>query len=382
MSDRRDYLIVGGGLAGGLIALAVRHLQPRATVTVVERGDRPGGNHTWAFHSHDLPPAADGFVRPLVAADWPGYRVQFPGYRRDVPSRYAAISAGRFAAAVENCGCDLRTRAEAVVVAADRVELADATTLHGRCVIDARGPAAEPPASAGFQKFVGLEVETDRPWPHATPTVMDAVVSQDDGFRFVYALPFTPTRLLVEDTYFSDCPHLDRAKLRSRVGDYLRAAGVRNWRVLREESGVLPMPWAGGRVAVNPTGPLAAGYAGGWFHPATGYSFPLAVRLAVAVASVPPGQAHAAAAGVARRAAPRQRFARFLNRLLFTAVTPAERWQVFRRLYRSLPDSLLARFYALEFGPVDAGRLLVGWPPPLSPSRLFPRPEVRPCPSP
>lgn len=125
--------------------------------------------------------------------------------------------------------------------------------------------------------------------------------------------------------------------------------------------------------------PLVVGYAGGWYHPATGYSFPLAVRLAMAIANSHPEDAHLAAAAMARRVAPRQQFARFLNRLLFTLVTPDKRWQVFRRLYRTLPDSLMARFYALEFGWLDAFRLVVGWPPPLSPSRLFFRPEVKLC---
>lgn len=378
-----DYLIVGGGLSGGLIALALRHFRPDATVAILERGDRPAGNHTWAFHAQDVPPEARDIVRPLLAAEWPAYQVRFPGYERVVPQAYAAVTAERFATALERSGCELLTGVDAVQLTAGRVQLADGRLLEGRCVIDARGPASDAPAGCGFQKFVGLEVETERPWPHPLPTIMDATVPQDDGYRFVYVLPFGTHRVLVEDTYFSDTPQLDRDnKLRSRIGDYLQTAEVGSWRVVREESGVLPMPWAGGRVRVRSGEPLVAGYAGGWFHPATGYSFPQAVRLAMAVASVPPQQAHSAAAGLARRLAPRQRFGRFLNRLLFTLVTPNQRWQVFRRLYRSLPDAVLARFYACEFGIVDAGRLLVGWPPPLSPSRLVFRPEVRPCPLP
>ncbi len=379
MYERRDYLIVGGGLTGGLIALAVRHWRPTATVTVVERAARPAGNHTWAFHAMDVPSAADDFIRPLVVASWDGYRVRFPGYEREVCQRYSSITADRFAAAVEQSGCELLTGAEVVRLTADRIELADGRELAGRCVIDARGPAANLPLGCGFQKFVGLEVEVDRPWPHPLPTVMDAAVPQDDGYRFMYTLPFTPTRVLVEDTYFSDAPHLDRNKLRTRVGDYLRAHGISSWRVVREESGVLPMPWSGGGAAVDRSGPLVVGYAGGWFHPATGYSIPLAVRLALAVASVPPEQAHVAAAKLARQVARRQRFGRFLNWLLFTLVTPDQRWRVFRRLYRSLPDEVMCRFYACRFNAIDAGRLLVGWPPPLSLSRLIHRPEVRPC---
>jgi lycopene beta-cyclase len=262
----------------------------------------------------------------------------------------------------------------------NQVELADGTVINGRCVIDARGPSAYQAPASGFQKFVGLEVTTDQCWPDPLPTVMDADVPQHDGYRFMYALPFSPKRVLVEDTYFSDTSHLDRPQLRGRVEEYLRSHGIKSWQVIREESGVLPMPWAAHRVMTDPTGTLVVGYAGGWFHPATGYSFPLAVRLALAISAVPPEQAGNAAAALARKLAPRQRFCRFLNRLLFTLVTPAQRWQVFRRLYRSLPDEVMNRFYACEFGRVDAGRLLLGWPPPLSPSRLIYRPEVRPCP--
>jgi len=378
VSNCRDYLIVGGGLAGGLLALAIRHLQPRYRVTIVEQAERLAGNHTWAFHALDVPTAADPFVRPLVVTEWTGYKVRFPGYERDVPSSYAAVTAERFDAVLKSSGCEILMNAEARRVTADHVELADGTTLDGRCVIDCRGPATELPPSSGFQKFVGLEVDMDQPWPHSWPTVMDAAVPQDDGYRFVYVLPFSPTRVLVEETYFSNSPVLDRDKLLSRINDYLAAHGVGAWRVVREESGVLPMPWAGRQTPSVTAGPLVAGYAGGWFHPATGYSFPLAVRLALAVASVPPEQAQYAAAKLQRSVAPRQGFGRFLNRLLFTLVQPAQRWQVFRRLYRTLPDRLLSRFYASDFGFVDAGRMLVGWPPPLSLSRLIHRPKVLP----
>ena len=93
---------------------------------------------------------------------------------------------------------------------------------------------------------------------------------------------------------------------------------------------------------------------------------------------MPPGRATEAAAALAARLRRRLGFARFLNRLLFRAVTPGGRWRVFRRLYRDLPDAVLGRFYALEFTAADAARVLVGRPPPLDLARLFPRPEVSP----
>jgi len=376
----RDYIIVGGGLQGGLIALALRNLQPHSDVTVIERGPRPGGNHTWSFHACDLPPEAEVFVRPLISAEWSGYVVRFPNYTRRVTTNYASIRSERLADAVEACGCELRTETEAEVLDSRRVRLDDGTELYARCVIDARGPAAaEQLSETGYQKFLGLEIETERPWPEPLPTVMDATVPQDDGYRFLYTLPFTPHRVLVEDTYFADGFELDKVKLRQRVSEHIESRNVGRWEVMREEAGILPMPWAGAPVTVPTKGPLVAGYAGGWFHPATGYSFPLAVRLALAVANVPPEAAPAELAKLAQRFAPRQRFARFLNRLLFTMVVPDQRWQVFRRLYRSLPDSLMGRFYSLQFGALDAARIVAGWPPPLNLSRLIRRPEAKPC---
>lgn len=376
-----DYVLVGGGLQSGLVVLAVRHFRPYARVAVVERTDRLGGNHTWSFHAADLPPAAAPVVAPLTPASWPGYRVRFPGHHRTVRTAYHSFRSDRFdavlRAALAAPGCALLLGAEATEVTAARVRLADGRALLGRCVIDSRGSAVAPGGGCGYQKFLGLEVETDRPWSDRLPTVMDATVWQDDGYRFVYVLPFAPTRVLVEDTYFSDSPAADTGRMRARIGEYIAARGVREWRVVREEEGVLPMPWTAGP---NPPSPvIRGGYAGGWFHPATGYSFPAAVRLAVAVARVRPEEAGRAAAELAARLRPRQAFARLLNRLLFRAVRPDARWQVFRRLYRALPDATLARFYALEFTPFDAARVLVGRPPALDLARVFGRTEGFKC---
>ena len=52
---RADIAILGGGLAGGLVALALARHRPEISVMVVERGAVLGGNHVWSFFSSDLP---------------------------------------------------------------------------------------------------------------------------------------------------------------------------------------------------------------------------------------------------------------------------------------------------------------------------------------
>jgi lycopene beta-cyclase len=190
---------------------------------------------------------------------------------------------------------------------------------------------------------------------------MDATVEQTDGFRFFYVLPFARRRLLVEETFFSRSPDLDLAHTRQTVTEYATGFGAVA-EVMGEEQGVLPMPW-GAMPAAPLASPLAAGYAGGWFHPATGYSFPVALRLALHVAQYAPARVLGPELAALQRDHRNQaRFARQLNRLLFTAFAPAAMRNVFERFYR-LPEDLIHRFYALSLSRRDRARILIGRPP-------------------
>jgi lycopene beta-cyclase len=121
------------------------------------------------------------------------------------------------------------------------------------------------------------------------------------------------------------------------------------------------MPYA---AAARREGPSpAGGYAGDWYHAATGYSMPLAVRFAELVARACPDRVAAEVASAAAEDRLRRGFARFLNRLLFCLVRPEHRWKIFRRFYRVLPEERIARFYAHRFTFTDAARIMIGWPP-------------------
>ena len=368
MAAEFDYILVGGGLQSALLVLALRAGRPAARLALVERDTRLGGNHTWCFHAGDLAPSTRAWVNTLVCRRWPGYNVNFPGLERRIDREYAMITSSRLHEVV--CDAFAHAPASRLVlgsevrhVGARDVELADGSRLAGTVVIDARGSA---PASAsnpqGYQKFLGLEIELTHPHAFEQPMLMDATVEQIDGFRFIYTLPLAPRRLLVEDTTFSNSPDLDRVLLRRRIHDYVRGRGLDVARVEREEEGILPMPWSA-RHELPCRGPLLAGMRGGFFHPGTGYSFPIAARLADLVSNLTPESLFGAELQDFARAHWRQAsFCHLLNRMLFGWFAPQERWHVMRRFYR-LPVDTIERYYALQLRTRDRARLMCGRPP-------------------
>jgi len=369
MNDPFDLVLVGGGLQNGLIALQALHAQPECRIVMLEAASEIGGNHTWCVHARDVPRAARAWFEPLVVRRWDDYEVAFPGFERRLRSGYAVVSSERFACIVKEAlarrpQCRLITGVRATRMTAQTAELEDGRQLRGRLVVDARGP--EPDAfvgQCGYQKFLGLELRTRMPHALARPILMDARCPQTDGFRFFYVLPLAEDRLLVEETRFSLTPELSRVTARAAVHDYAARFGPVA-EVVREEVGVLPMPWSLPRGADAATGPLRAGYRGGFFHPATGYSLPAATRAALAIGQ---GLREEPLLGESwQRFVDEHRaqsgYALALNRLLFTGFAETDMWGVLSRFY-GLSEPLIERFYAQSSSLADRARILVGRPP-------------------
>jgi lycopene beta-cyclase len=364
MSDA-DVLLVGGGLANGLCALALRARHPGLRLAMIEGGSALGGNHTWSYHGTDLDDESSALVAPLVERRWDQVAVAFPDHERRLPISYHAFTSSSLdravRAALEPPGSRLLLGSRAVRVTAGAVTLEDGRTLTAPLVLDARGPAPATAHTEGtaWQKFLGLELALESGIDEE-PLVMDARVPQEDGYHFVYVLPLGPRRVLVEATWYADGPALDRPAIRAALAAYVARRGWKVARTLREEEGCLPLP-LDARVAPSLGSPLRLGYQGGWLHPTTGYSLPLAARVATAIAGAPA----AAVKTLAALQAQVQRQSTFcirLNRLLFRAIPPAERWRVLSRFYR-LPRETIERFYALETTSADRARLLCGRPP-------------------
>jgi lycopene beta-cyclase len=362
-------IIAGGGLAGCLAALAIAERRPDVPLLLLEAEERFGGNHVWSFFDGDVARDDLWLVEPLIRSRWPDHEVRFPRRSRTLGFGYNSIRSERLdqVVRVRLRPDQYRLGARIASLGPEEVHLDDGEVITAGGVVDARGAANLDGLDLAWQKFVGRTYRFEEPHGSTRPVIMDAFVDQEDGYRFVYALPFSATELLIEDTYYSESPKLDVPLLRQRIEKYHLEA----WEpaeLIAEETGVLPVALGGDIAQLWSTrdAPVARlGLRGGFFHPTTGYSLPDAVRNATLLAAQPDLSTpalHWLYRGRAVSLWKEREFYRMLNRMLFRAAAPADRYRVLEHFYR-LPNEVIARFYAGQSTALDKLRILSGKPP-------------------
>ena len=373
-----DIAILGGGLAGGLVALALARWCRHVSVLLVDEAEHLGGNHVWPFLGSDVSRAGRALLSPLVVAGWRGYAVHFDAYSRDLPGAVYAASSGRLDAALRHTlpAESILTGARALACSANAVTLVDGTRIEARAVIDARGLRNTAALTGGWQRYLARHVRMERPHGLLRPILVDARVKQIDGPRFVSCLPLGDDEMLIED---SDYGHghghghgtmVPEATLAARIDDYARAQGWRVREVLGDQHGARPII-AGGDFAAfwraNGGETARAGMRAGLFHPLTGEALTEAARFALAVVRRVPanvadldGQALAQFGRTwAQRHWQRGAYARRQAAMVQAAPGPDGGAHVLEALYR-LDHAAIARMHAGRPSATDLARLCLG----------------------
>ena len=122
-----------------------------------------------------------------------------------------------------------------------------------------------------LQHFKGWVIETDQPsFDPGKAIMMDFRVSQQHGTTFCYLLPFTDRKALVDYTLFTPSL-LSPGEYDEGLKDYLqRILGLKNYQIIEEEFGVIPMTNERLRFRGNA---WQIGTAGGQTKASSGYTF-------------------------------------------------------------------------------------------------------------
>ena len=284
MTKHYDFIFAGGGAAGLSLAYQLsRSALAAKSMLIVDPAVKNRNDHTWCFWTTTPTP-----VEPVVYRTWE--RLGFFGEDFEAtfdlaPYRYQMVRGIDFYRFMrENLGglpnVDfLLGSVERIVDGPQQAEiLVNEQTFSGDWVFDSRYRSADyRPLTPRYhylaQHFLGWEIETPDPaFDPQTPWLFDFRTPQRGAMRFMYVLPFSERRALVEYTLFSAdlLPQAEyEVALRAYIADVL---GVRQYRILEEERDLIPMtdqpfPRRAGQRVMN------TGTRGGRVKASSGYAF-------------------------------------------------------------------------------------------------------------
>lgn len=254
----------------------------RYEITLIDKDLKQGNDRTWCFWEK-----GKGFFEEVVYCRWKHlnfYSREFHSTLSIDPYEYKMIRSAdlyRYCLDRINNHPNIRFIQGEIIetnVAGPEisVRLADGSELRFENAIGFNSvPQVSEPRPGDIrllQHFKGWVIETDYPvFDPQKATLMDFRISQDAGTSFVYVLPVSEKRALVEFTVFSE--HLlsedDYARaLREYCSSYLKLSG---YKIAEEEFGVIPMDNL--RYPAVRDGFIQIGTAGGQTKASSGYTF-------------------------------------------------------------------------------------------------------------
>lgn len=280
--DHFDYIIAGAGCAG--LSLLVRLLETGQCSTkkilLVDKGPKTANDRTWCFWEKQ-----PGIFEPIVHRSWQQLWVAHPNHtalHNIAPYKYKMIRAIDF---YQYCFGIINKYPNVSILytAINRIG-----HQHGKAILETTAghfsaahlfssiPAPLPAPKKNehylLQHFKGWVIQTDNPiFNPNEATLMDFRVSQQAGTTFVYVMPFSPRRALVEYTVFSRkllTDHAYDAGLQQYIHTIL---GTNGYSILEQEKGAIPMTNQPYPVADGPI--TYIGTAGGQTKASSGYTF-------------------------------------------------------------------------------------------------------------
>ena len=281
-SDRYDYIITGAGCAG--LSLLMRLLQTpqlnQKKILVLDRVAKNENDRTWCFWEKEV-----GLFESIVRHRWQRMHFYADSFSKELnltPYTYKMIRGIdlydhviHFTNQFPNVHFRYETvqsvsteKNNAVVVTDQQTYYAD--YIFNSIVLDQLSSISH--HYFLWQHFKGWMIETSQPvFDASSATFMDFTVDQQQGTTFMYVLPVSSTKALVEYTLFTETV-LPEELYNDALKQYINAKlNITDYRIEHEEFAKIPMtnfPFKKqeGRV-------IHLGVAGGDTKASSGYTF-------------------------------------------------------------------------------------------------------------
>jgi len=265
--------ILGGGCAG--LSLARQLAAKKRCALVIADAQKPGQrpDHSWGFWH--LPDMDEPFA--MARKTWRRWQIITATGSATQEARQFAYAAVESKAWLTHCRLAAQhAGAEFLPHAIHDVEdnktafmlKSETGEITVDAVYDSRTPSL--PEGIMLQHFLGWEIETENPcFDENNAVLMDFRCDQSRGIHFIYILPYSAHRALVESTLFTPKPE-DSTFYEEAIETYCsKILHTGSYRILRREQGVIPMGFLQPRDPALP----AIGGNGGAIRPSSGYAF-------------------------------------------------------------------------------------------------------------
>ena len=344
-----DYIIIGGGASGLLLADALGS-DPyfrSDRIALIEREQAKGNDRTWCFWE-----AGEGRFDSILTMAWDHVWFHGPDFKRKLslhPYRYKMLRGTDFYREYYE---RIRRNSNLTLIFEDALRIeegdshatvhTDAGTYRSPRVFSSvsfhpRGSLMQP-YPVLQQHFIGWFIRSENPvFDPEAPTFMDFSIPQLGNTRFMYILPLSATEALVEYTLFSETL-LEAREYETAMETYIeKTLGSTSYEILETEKGSIPMT-VNDFAAADSSHVTHIGIAGGWAKPSTGYTFWNSTRYA-------PELIGALKNGNPLKMAKKDRFW-FYDRIFLNvlALENARGSQIFSMMFRHLSPQVIFRF--------------------------------------
>lgn len=279
-----DYVFCGAGLSGLMLAYKMKSdaYFKDTSLLIIEPEEKQTNDRTWCFWDNK-PGEWEDIISKKWETSW--FKTANNLHKIDLsPFAYQMIEGidfyrkmQTFLAAQKNIQfindrvLSLEETDEKVLVQTAQLGL-----FVAKKVFDSRFDASEIEKQTKYpylrQHFKGWFIETEMPFfDSKTMTFMDFSVAQNGNTRFMYVLPFTEKKTLIEYTLFSE-NLLPESAYDQAIRSYVQDLKIGTYTLERTEKGNIPMtcfPFE----KYNTKSILHIGSAGGWTKASTGFTF-------------------------------------------------------------------------------------------------------------
>jgi len=279
-----DYIIAGSGAAG--LSLLYSLLQDselsKSKILVVDKDLKQQNDRTWCFWEKEA-----GYFESIVHHEWKTLEFKTEDFKKQFELEeytYKMIRGIDFYEFVLDFAKGFKnvTFIYEPIVSLDSdkkkaILITEEEEYSAKFVFNST-PIFNPEITTKnslLQHFEGWEIETKEPvFDEKVGTLMDFSLDQKQGATFMYVLPTSPTKALVEYTRFSP-KLLDKQEYKTALQEYIKSdLNIKEFEITHQEFGVIPMSLA--KFESHPKNKeriVNIGTAGGYTKASSGYTF-------------------------------------------------------------------------------------------------------------